>query len=44
MDDNKMSIKVINWYSICLMNVYVKDIIDKADEDVFLSLIIQQAF
>ena len=44
MDDNKMSIKAINWYSICLMNVCVKDIVDEADEDVILSLIVRQAF
>ena len=31
MDDNKMSIKVIDWCSIYLINVYIKDNIeDKA--------------
>ena len=39
MDDNKMSIKAIDWYSICLMNVCVKDIV----EGLFLSLIVRQA-
>jgi hypothetical protein len=27
-DDNKMSIKAIDWYYICLINVCVKDNID----------------
>ena len=40
MDDNKMSMKAINWYSIYLMNVCVKDNI----KDVPLSLIKWQVF
>ena len=32
MDDNKMSMKTIDWCSICLMNVCVKD--DVEDKDV----------
>ena len=32
-DDNKMSMKAIDWYRICLINVCVKDIVE--DKDVF---------
>ena len=39
MDDNKMSMKTIDWCSICLMNVCVKDDV----EDVSLSLIERRA-
>ena len=31
MDDNKMSMKVIDWYSICLINICVKDDINDKD-------------
>ena len=27
-DNNKMSIKAINWYRICLINIYIKDDIE----------------
>ena len=30
-DNNKISIKAINWYSICLINLCVKD--DVEDDD-----------
>ena len=30
-DDNKMSIKAINWYSICLINMCVKNDVDDKD-------------
>ena len=32
-DDNKMSMKAIDWCSICLINVCVKDDVDDDEED-----------
>ena len=43
MDDNKMSMKAIDWCSIFLMNVCVKDDVVEAHEDTILSLIVRQA-